>query len=271
MAGNSREPGKSVISRTLAVLSAFDIGHSRLTMSEIARRAGLPLATAHRMIAELENWGALVRDDGGQYVIGARLWEVGLLSPLHTRLREIALPFMQDLYENTRENVHLAVRDGFEVLYVEKLTGHRAVSIISRAGGRLPMHTTGVGKALLAHQTAEFVEELCRRGLERCTPYSITEPGRLRQDLDRIRDRGYAYTREEMTMGNCSVAVPIRDENGAHTIAIGLVVRSVRADAPKLARAIRKAADGIQARLAQLAEQGYPELPVQREANVRPA
>ena len=79
-----------------------------------------------------------------------RLWEVGLRSPLATRMRELALPIMADLYESTRENIHLAVRDGADALYVEKLTGHRAVPVISRIGGRLPLHATGVGKALLA-------------------------------------------------------------------------------------------------------------------------
>src|SRR5439155_11167805 len=105
---------------------------------------------------DLVAWRGLTRCDDSRYEIGLRLWEVGLVDPLHSRLREISLPFLQTLYETTRENVHLAVRDGNDALYVEKLAGHRSVPIISRIGGRLPLHATGVGKALLANETPEF-------------------------------------------------------------------------------------------------------------------
>jgi DNA-binding IclR family transcriptional regulator len=201
-----------VTSRVLAIFDAFDIEHPQLTLSDISRRCGLPLATTHRLIAELVAWRGLERDQHGMYHVGLRLWEVGLLCPLHTRLREVAMPFLQSLYEATRENVHLAVRDGFDALYVEKLSGHRSVPIISRIGGRLPMHTTGVGKALLAHESPDFVEEYVSRPLERPTRYTIAEPGRLLRDLANTRRRGYAVTREEMTLGSCSVAVPVLDE-----------------------------------------------------------
>ncbi len=260
MAGNTRDPGRSVTARALAVLDAFDAAHPRLSLSDIARRSGLPLTTVHRLAGELEAWGALERDADGLYQIGLKLWEVGLLAPVHSRLREVALPFMQDLYEATRENVHLAVRDGFEVLYVEKLTGHRSVPIISRVGGRLPMHTTGVGKALLAHQPPEFVEAFLARPLERPTPYSIVEPGRLRRVLAEVRRRGYAQTSEEMTLGNCSVAVPILDEDGVAVAALGLVVHSLRADLARLVPPLQAAAQGVAQRLAVTLDDPYPSL-----------
>lgn len=153
MPGRTSQPGRSVTSRVLAILDAFDSAHPRLSLSEISRRAGLSLATTHRLVNELVAWRGLHRCQDGHYEVGIRLWEVGLLGPLHIRMREIALPFLQTLYEATRENVHLAVRDGDDALYVEKLSGHRSVPIISRIGGRLPLHATGVGKALLAHET----------------------------------------------------------------------------------------------------------------------
>src|SRR5688572_3506982 len=116
MAGGGSQPGQSVISRVLSVLDAFDVAHPRLTLSGIARRADLPLATTHRLVGELVRWHGLHRGEDGHYEVGLRLWEVGLLAPLHIRLRETALPFLQTLYEATRENVHLAVRDGNEAL-----------------------------------------------------------------------------------------------------------------------------------------------------------
>ena len=260
MAGNTRDPGQSVTARALALLGAFDAAHPRLTLSDLARRTGLPLATAHRLARELEAWRALERDDDGLYHIGLRLWELGLLSPVASRLREVALPFMQELYEVTRENIHLAIRDGFDALYVEKLTGHRSVPIISRTGGRLPMHATGVGKALLAFADSQFIQAYCERPLERPTRYTIVERGRLLRELNRVRERGYATTSEEMTLGSFSLAMPILDKAGAATAALGIVVRSVRADPAKLAPPMRAAAKGIARRLEETAGDPYPSL-----------
>ena len=257
MAGNNSQPGRTVASRLLAILDAFDIGHLRLSLSEISRRTGLSLATTHRLVAELTEWRGLERDEEGLYSIGLRAWEVGLLSPLHTRLREVALPYLQSLYEANRENVHLAVRDGFDAMYVEKLAGHRSVPIVSRTGGRLPMHATGVGKALLAWEPPAFIDAVLSRPLNRATRYTIIEPGRLRRELTETRDRGYAVTREEMTLGTCSVAAPVLTADGA-VAAVGIVVHSVRVEPAKLAPPIRHAAEGIAARLDATRDDPHP-------------
>lgn len=250
MAGNSRDPGRSVTARALSVLNAFDIGHVRLTLTEIARRADIPLATAHRLVGELETWGALDRDGNGRYAIGLRLWEIGLLAPVHASLRQVALPFMQDLYESTGENIHLAVRDDTEAVYVEKLSGKRSTPIISRSGGRLPLHATGVGKILLAHAPSALVQKYCEGVLARHTPYTIVEPGRLMRELHTVRSRGFAQTSEEMTLGSCSAAVPVRDPSGEVIAALGVVVQSVRADTSKLVRPLLPTAEAIRQRLA---------------------
>ncbi|MDA3644546.1 IclR family transcriptional regulator [Saccharopolyspora indica] len=252
MAGNSRDPGRSVTARALSVLTAFDIDHVRLTLTAIARRAEIPLATAHRLVRELEMWGALQRDGDGRYAIGLRLWEIGLLAPVNSRLREVALPHMQELCRHTHDNVHLAVRSGLEVVYVEKLTTPRAVPIISRSGGRLPLHSTGVGKVLLAHAPTTVVHECCERGLDRHTAYTITEPGRLGRELQSVRSRGFAQANEEMTLGNCSVAVPVHDAGGSVVAALGVVAHSARADVGKLVKALLPAAEGIRQRLVEL-------------------
>lgn len=254
MAVNSGVARRSVTGRALALLAAFDADHPRLTISELARRAGLPLATAHRLAAELSSWQALDRDATGRYSIGLRLWETASLAPVSGRLRETALPFMQDLYEATRENIHLAVRDGFDALYVEKLCGHRSVPLVSRTGSRLPLHPTGVGKALLAQADAEFVRRYVERPLTRFTPYTITERGRLLREVQTTAARGYALTSEEMTLGSCSVAVAIPGD----TAALGIVVRSVRTDLHRLVPDLRAAAEGIARRLAETAQQHRP-------------
>lgn len=260
MAGNSSESGRTVAARTLALLGAFDVAHPRLSLSEMARRAGLPLATAHRLAGELEAWRALDRDEQGCYRIGLRLWETGLLAPVSSRLREVALPFMQDLYEASRENIHLAVRDGFDALYVEKLSGHSSVPVISRIGARLPLHATGVGKALLSFAEPAFIRAYCERPLPRYTRYTIAERGRLYRELTRTQERGHAETNEEMTLGSTSVAVPIPHISGAPTAALGFVAHSHRSELAKLVPALRAAAEGIAQRLNESADDRAPGL-----------
>jgi DNA-binding IclR family transcriptional regulator len=235
--------GRSVTGRALAVLGSFDAGHPRLSLSDIARRTGIPLSTTFRLVAELEQWRALDREPDGRYTVGFRLWELGRLAPVNDGIREAAMPFMQDLYELTRENVHLAVRDGDEAIYVEKLTGHRAVPILSRVGGRLPLHATGVGKALLAAAPAAFRAAYLRGGLVRVTPYTLTDPARLAREIEVVRRRGWARTSEEMSLGSCSVAVTVPGTGAA----LGLVVHSVRRDLDRWVPALRRAAAGVAA------------------------
>src|SRR3954463_6291640 len=184
MAGNTSTPGATVTSRALALLGAFDEHHRRLSLTDLAERAGLPLPTAHRLVAELVAWGALRRTDTGGYVIGRRLWDLGLLAPVQTGLRELASPYLHDLYGATLATVHLAVRDGTEVLYVDRLAGHASVPVVSTIGSRLPMHATGVGKVLLAHAPPAVQAEVLAN-LTRVTPYTIVQPGTLRRQLAR--------------------------------------------------------------------------------------
>ena len=150
----------------------------------------------------------MVSRAGDRYSVGRRLWALGLLAPVQTGLRETASPFLQDLHAATRATVHLAVRDGTEVLYVDRLSGSRSVPVVSRVGSRLPLHATGVGKVLLA-AAPRAVQDEALRDLRRVTRYTITQPGRLRDQLRRVRAAGYATTAEEMSLGACSIAVPI--------------------------------------------------------------
>ncbi|KAB8193007.1 helix-turn-helix domain-containing protein [Nonomuraea phyllanthi] len=248
MAGGAREPGRSVASKVLAVLGAFGPAHRELTLTEVARRAGLPLSTAHRLVAELEEWQALSRAPDGRLRVGLRLWELGQLAP--APLHDLARPWLQELFASTGENVHLAVRDGLEVLYVDKVYGRRAVPIVSRTGGRLPMHPTGVGRALLAYEPDWFVQSYLARRLERPTRHTITEPGRLARELSAVRAQGYALTYEEMTLGSCSAAAPIV-VTGRPVAAVGIVLSSRRArELPRLVEPLLATATGIAAGIA---------------------
>src|SRR3954447_18743888 len=120
MAGNStNKPGRTVTSKVTALLDAFSSERPELTLNELSRITGVPLSTTYRLASELVEWGGLERADGAGYRIGIRMWELGSLAPRGESLRDVALPFMQDLYEATHENVHLAVRDGLEAVYID--------------------------------------------------------------------------------------------------------------------------------------------------------
>src|SRR3954454_13345303 len=161
MAGGGRA-GRAVTSRALAVLDAFSTTSRRLSLSEIATRSGTPVSTAHRLLGELTAWGALRRRPDGRYEIGHKLWDLGLLAPVQTELREVAHPFLLDVHTATRDTVHLAVRDGPRALYVERISGRESVPVISSVGSRLPLHAPGFGKVLLAAAPDDVVEQVLR-------------------------------------------------------------------------------------------------------------
>jgi len=239
------EPGRSVTSKVLALLGAFSPAHRSLNLSELARRAGLSLPTAHRRVAELVEWGALERGGDGRFWIGLRLWEVGSLAPRGLELRELAMPIMEDLYEITHENVQLAVRQGLELVFVERIAGRHAVPVLTRVGGRFALHATGVGLVLLAHAPADSQDQVLAAPLERYTEMTITDPKRLRHVLAAVRRNGYAVSDRQVTMDSLSVAAPIHGPDGPVVAAVSLVVASDGADPVTLAPLIRAAGRGI--------------------------
>jgi len=236
---------RSAPDRLLAVLAAFDHEHPALCLTDISRRAGLTLTTTHRLVAALTEWGALERDGSGVYHVGLRLWEVAALAPRGLGLRQIALPYLEDLYEATHENVQLAVRDGGEVVYIEWLSGRSAVGVHIRVGARWPLHATGVGLALLAHSDTEIQEEYCAGPLASFTPYTVTDGGRLRRVLADVRRTGVAVSDRQITDDALSVAAPVRGPLGTVVAAVSVVVPQADAQVPVLIPAVRLAARGI--------------------------
>jgi DNA-binding IclR family transcriptional regulator len=164
------------------------------------------------------------------------------------QLRHRALPTLARLYEETGENITLAVLDRGQALYVDRIGGERSVHTASRAGGHLPLHTTGVGKVLLAWQTPEAIEKYLSRPLSRTTPYSIVDPVKLKSELNETKVRGYAIARQESTAGNGSVAVPIL-RGGRCVAALGVVAHLTHMDIPRLVEVLQQAADSIRKEL----------------------
>lgn len=248
-----RTASEGVLDRAVQVLGCFDEDDPQLTARQLGDRTGIAPSTLHRVLGHLLRIGWLVRVPGRRYAVGSRLWELGELSPLALRLRETALPHMVRLYEATGENVHLAVLDGepehATALYVGRLTGQGSIPTLSRMGSRHPLHTTGVGKALLATRDATWIERFLTTPLQAETRNSITDPDALRADLERTRVRGLALTREEMTLGNASVAAALGNVPGLPPAAIGIVAHLERVDVRRLGTLVSQAARELTAAL----------------------
>jgi DNA-binding IclR family transcriptional regulator len=230
----SDEGTNSVLGKVQLILEAFGPDDEHLSLTELARRSGVAKASVHRLAQELLRWGVLERR-GSAYWLGMRLFEIGQRVPRQRILREAARPYMEDLYQATGETIHLAVLDGLEVLYLEKLSGHGQVTRPSRVAGRMPLHCTATGKVLLAFGSRSLVEEVLAMPLERRTPQTVTAPGLLVQELARIRDAGHAVEYEQTRVGYLSVAIPLVGATGLTMGALSVTAPTFRADAKKYA------------------------------------
>ena len=236
---------KSLVARVFTLLGAFTSERPSANLSELSRATGLALSTTHRLVSELVAWRALVRDEHGRYRIGVRLWELGALSPSTLDLRERAMPFLEDLYEVTHQNVQLAVRDGMEALYVERISAHDAVSIVTRMGSRLPLHATGVGLVMLAHAAPEVQEQALAGPLKQFTAKTIATPSRLREALAMARRDGFVISDAQIELITLSVAAPIRGADDSVVAAVSIVVPKAGVEPSSLVPVVRTAARGI--------------------------
>jgi DNA-binding IclR family transcriptional regulator len=235
----------SVPEKLLGVLDAYTHERSAHTLSELSRRTGLPLSTTHRMVGELSQWGALERGPDGRYRIGLRLVELASLCPRGPGLREAALPFLEDLYEATHQNVQLAVRDGTDGVYIERIAGRQAVPVLTRIGAHWPLHATGVGLVLLAFAPADVQEAVLTAPLRRFTPYTITDPAVLRRVLAEVRRTGLAFSDRQITDDAYSVGAPVTDAEGECVAAVSVVVGYDDPNHAAWGPAVRAAAIGI--------------------------
>jgi len=201
----------------LAILGAFEDGPATLTLTEIAAAAQLPMPTAHRLAAELVEWGALRKDAGGRYRVGRRIWKIG--QNAGRELRDSARRHLSDLFTLTGETCQLAIRDGEQALVIERIYGSAEALRSTKAGDRLPLHSTAVGLVLLAYEPPWLREAyLARPGL----PLDPQDRRRLAEELTAVRERGHAVCAPEAPAG-CSIAVPVLVDPDHAVAAIGLV------------------------------------------------
>lgn len=227
----------SAVRKALGLLDAFAPETPELSLRELARRAGVPRSTAHRLVGDLLDWGALERSPGGLR-LGMKLFELGSLAPAPVTLRDAALPYAHHLHEVTGLTVNVAVRAGGEIVYLEKIRSRSLRVPHSRQGGRLAAHATGLGKAILAFSDADVVDGVLAAPLAAVTPKTIVAADRLRAELATVRGRRVAYDVEESQLGLFCVAAPILDAHGRALGAISVTGATALDEAERFAPAV---------------------------------
>ncbi len=242
-----------VIDRIVQILACFDDRHPVLGVSQIAGQVGLHRATVHRLVTSLTNAGLLERVPGGdKYRLGVRLLELGLSVLRHMDFRREAIPHMHDLAERFGEVCDLGILEDGQVLYIDVLPSRYPIAVSVSTGMRLPAHCTASGKAILAFLPPEEVDALLPDPLRRLTDHTITSRAALFQQLEEIRQRGWALDDEETEIGVRAVAAPIRDITGRAVASIGIPGPAGRLNNERIgemAQALMEAARAISARL----------------------
>jgi len=242
----------SVLGKTMQVLLAFTVEETQLTFTELRGRTGLSKATLHRLLGDLVEARLLEKTTDG-YRLSRLVFELGMRASVERTLLEVATPFLEDLYERTHETVHLGVREGHEVVYVAKMGGHRQADAPSRLGGRMPMHATAVGKALLAWSPQAVQEDVLAHRLRRCSPRTVVNRSVLRRQLDEVVERGYSFEYEESAIGITCVAAPVLGADDVAVAGVSVTGPVGRFQPARHASAVHAAAAGIASTLARRA------------------
>ncbi len=237
--------GEPVLDRAFRILGAFGPAHRTLTLTSLSVRAGLPKATTLRLARKLVEWGALERTTGGEYMVGLRLLELASLAPRGHGLRATALPYLQDLHHATGQHVLLAVRDGHEAVLVERLSARGAGRVMYRIGGRMPLHSTGVGLILLAYAPRAVQDEVLAGDLRLKPEHGELTPGELRARLAAVRHTGVAIVSRPQPEPMTSVACAITGRPAEPVAARSVVSRSDRAEPAVLTPAVVAVARAI--------------------------
>ena len=216
--------GESSVARAVRIFAAFSPDEPALTVSEIARRAGLHVATASRLIAELTAHGLLEREPDRRVRVGVRMWELAARASPTRSLREAALPYLEDVHAVVGHHAQLGVLDGDEVLFVERLSARDAVINYTRIAGRLPLHISSSGHVLLAYGPADLQQRVLARPLARYTEHTVTTADALRAALAQTRRRGYALVAGHVHEEATGIAVPVRNALGEVVAALSAIV-----------------------------------------------
>jgi DNA-binding IclR family transcriptional regulator len=237
--------GESIIQRVVKIIGAFDDSHASLSVSAIARRAGLPVTTTYRLVNDLQAERLLERAEDGDVQLGFRLWELASRGSRVLGLREAALPFLEDVRDLLNHHVTLGVLDKDEVLYIERLTTRSSTVDITRIAGRLPIHGSSSGLVLLAHSPAEYQDYILAKKLPKFTEDTVTEPAELRRYLAEIRQIGYVSMRGIIVPESSGIAVPVFGGAQRVAAALSVIVPRHQENLPAIIPVLKTAARGI--------------------------
>lgn len=216
------------LERGLMVIRAFSPRTPSMTLSEVARVTGLTRAAARRFLLTLADLG-YVRTDGRQFALTPRVLELGYAYLSSAGLPEVAQPHLERLVAQVRESSSVSVLDGDDVVYVARVSTSRIMAVAISVGTRFPAYATSMGRVLLSGRTpADLDEYLERVEVYRLTSHTVASPARLRAEIDRVRNQGWALVDQELEEGLRSVAAPIRDRRGRVVAAVNVSVHAAR-------------------------------------------
>jgi IclR family pca regulon transcriptional regulator len=220
---NDRENVRS-LERGFDVIRSFDANHARMTLSEVAERAGLTRATARRFLLTLIRLD-VVGTDGKLFWLQPRILDLGYRYLSGLPWWETAQPVIEDVTRQLRESSSISVVDGHEIVYVSRAHSTRLLAHTISIGSRFPAFCTAMGRAILAHETDDAIDAfLASAPLTRFTERTVTDPRRLRKLILECRSRGYALSDEELDHHLRGLAVPIRDQTGRVVASLGISV-----------------------------------------------
>jgi IclR family transcriptional regulator, KDG regulon repressor len=252
----ARRARLSSVANSIRLTKAFSEDQYEMGISALATRLGLAKSTVHRLATTLVEYDILEQNrETGKYRLGLALFELGTMVRRKMDTNSGAQVQIHALAEETGETVQLAILDHLSVLYIRIRESRQAVRMSSGLGSRAPAHCTSVGKALIAFQPPEVIQQIIDNGLPRHTGNTITDPEKLRAELATIRQKGYAIDDEEIEVGLRCVAAPIRDHSGQVTAAISVaapVQRMTKKNIQATIPSVVAAAEAISRRLGYL-------------------
>ncbi|MFC4048236.1 IclR family transcriptional regulator [Actinomadura syzygii] len=235
-----RDTGEiTAVGRAAEILKQFARSRGALSAAALTQRTGLPKTTVYRMVGELVRVGLLERD-GQDYRPGLLFFELGETLPQQRDLREVSRTHLLTLHEATRQNVGLALLDGFDVVHLEVFRGAEGPRLPQHSGGRWPAHASASGKAMLAFMPEEKV--VIPDILQRFTQHTIVESGALRDELRRVWRRGVGFDRQEALNGIVGIAAPIVGPDGEVLAAVSMSGVLGRIDTARMDVAVRTTA-----------------------------
>ena len=213
----------SSVAMAVRLLKCFSEGEAEIGVTTLSRRLGVAKSTVYRLASTLVSEGLLEQNpETERYRLGMSLFGLGALVRQRMNVATDARPFLFHLREATGETVHLAILEGAEIVFVLNLESNQAIRMRADLGARKPAFCTAEGRAMLAFQSPEIVDDVLGGVLVPRTPKTITDPRAIRKALETIRQTGFATEDEQSELGMRSVAAPIRNANGRVIAAIGL-------------------------------------------------